>query len=88
MHRALMGVKGQINEAAVFKLASSVGLDVDRLKRDMAASDIDRMLKANESLAKALDIRGTPAFVIGDQIVPGAISLDALRQLIEVARSK
>jgi len=88
MHRALMGLKGQINEAAVFKLASSVGLDVERLKRDMAASDIDRMLKANENLAKALDIRGTPGFVIGNQIVPGAISLDALRQLIEVARQK
>ena len=88
MHRALMSVKGQINEAAVFKLAGSVGLDVERLKRDMAASDIDRMLKANENLAKALDIRGTPGFVIGDQIVPGAISLDALRPLIEVARRK
>jgi protein-disulfide isomerase len=88
MHRALMGVKGQINEAAVFKLASSVGLDLERLKRDMAAPDIDRMLKANANLAAALDIRGTPGFVIGNEIVPGAISLDALKQLIDAARHK
>jgi protein-disulfide isomerase len=88
MHRALMGLKGQINEAAVFKLASSVGLDVERLKHDMAAPDIDRMLKANDNLAKALEIRGTPGFVIGDEIVPGAISLDALKQLIAAARHK
>lgn len=86
MHRVLMSMKGQINEAAVFKAAGSVGLDVERLKRDMAAPEIDRMLKANAKLADALDIRGTPAFVVGDEIVPGAIGLDALRQLIEVAR--
>ena len=88
MHRALMGLKGQINDAAVFKLAGAVGLDVERLKRDMAAPDIDRMLKANVNLADALDLRGTPGWVIGDEIVPGAISLDALKQLIDAARHK
>jgi protein-disulfide isomerase len=88
LHRALMGLKGQMDEAAVFKVASSLGLDVERLKRDMAAPDIDRMLKANGKLAEALDIRGTPGFVIGDEIVPGAVSLDALKQLIDAARHK
>ncbi len=77
-----------MDEAAVFKVASSVGLDVDRLKRDMAAPGIDRMLKANLSLAAALDISGTPGFVIGDEIVPGAVSLDDLKQLIAAARRK
>ena len=86
MHRALMSIKGQIDEAAVFKAAGSVGLDVERLKRDMAAPEIDRMLKANSSLAEALEIRGTPAFVVGDEIVPGAIGLDTMRQLVEAAR--
>ncbi len=87
-HRALMATKGEINEAVVFKVASSIGLDVERLRRDMAAPEIDRMLKANTSLAAALDIRGTPGFVVGDEIVPGAISLDALKQLIAAARRK
>jgi protein-disulfide isomerase len=87
-HRAMMAMKGQINEAAVFKVASSVGLDIERLKRDMAAPDIDRILKANLDLADALDIRGTPGFVIGDEIVPGAVSLDDLKQLIVTARRK
>jgi protein-disulfide isomerase len=87
-HRALMGLKGQINDAAVLKLAGSVGLDVERLKRDMEAPEIDRMLKANLALAEALDIRGTPGFVVGNEIVPGAISLDALKHLIELARNK
>lgn len=86
MHRALMATKGQLNEAAVFKVAGAAGLDVDRLKRDMSAPEIGRMLKVNHKLAEALEIRGTPAFVVGDEIVPGAISLDALKQLVEVAR--
>ena len=75
-------------EAAVLQAAKAAGLDVERLKRDMNAPEIDRMLKANLELAEALDIRGTPGFVIGDEIVPGAISLDALKQMIATARKK
>ena len=88
LHRALMGTKGQLDEATVLKVAQSVGLDGDRLKRDMAAPEIDRALKANLQLAEALDIRGTPGFVIGDEIVPGAIDLETLKGLIAAARRK
>jgi protein-disulfide isomerase len=88
LHRALMGTKGQINEAAIYGAAKSVGIDVERLKRDMEAPEIDSSLQANRQLATALDIRGTPGFVIGDEIVPGAVSVDALRQMIATARSE
>ena len=63
-----------------------MGLDVERLKTDMAAPETDRALKANVKLAEALDIHGTPGFVIGDEIVPGAVGLDELKRLIEAAR--
>ena len=43
-------------------------------------------IESGRSLAEALDIRGTPGFVIGDEIVPGAVSLDELKHLIEAAR--
>ncbi|HEV2337173.1 MAG TPA: DsbA family protein [Stellaceae bacterium] len=87
-HKAMMNTKGEFDEAVVFKVASSIGLDVDRLKHDMAAPEIDRILKANAKLAAALDIRGTPGFVVGNEIVPGAISLEALKKLIDAARQK
>lgn len=87
-HRALMALKGQINETAVFKTAESVGIDVDRLKRDMTAPEIARALKANTELAEALDIHGTPGFVIGDEIVPGAIDLASLKEVIAATRKK
>ena len=86
LHRALMALKGQIDDSVIFQTASGAGLDVAQLKRDMAAPEIDSDLKANFDLAEALDIRGTPGFVIGDEIVPGAVSLDELKQLIEAAR--
>jgi protein-disulfide isomerase len=85
-HRAMMGTTGTIDEAVIYKVAASVGLDVDRLRQDAKAPDVDKELAANIDLGNALDIDGTPAFVVGDQIVPGAISLDELKQMIAGAR--
>jgi protein-disulfide isomerase len=87
-HDAMMAASGQITEDTVYQVADAVGLDVDRLKRDMSSPPIDAVLKANRALAEALDITGTPGFVIGDQIVPGAIELSSLRDLVAGARGK
>jgi protein-disulfide isomerase len=69
-------------------VAASVGLDVDRLKRDMAAPEVAQELKANLALADVLDIHGTPAFIIGDRVVPGAVDLDALKTMVADARKR
>ena len=87
-HDAMMATSGQITDDTVYQVAGAVGLDVDRLKRDMSSPQIDAVLKANHALAEALDITGTPGFVIGDQIVPGAIELSSLRDLVARARGK
>lgn len=85
-HDAMMAAKGQISDDVVYRVAGSVGLDVDRLKRDMESPEIDQAVKANLALAEALDIRGTPGFVIGNHIIPGAVDLDALKDLIAESR--
>jgi protein-disulfide isomerase len=85
-HSAMMATKGQITDEVVYQVAGSVGLDVDRLKRDMGTPEIEQAVKANLALAKALDIHGTPGFVVGEHIVPGAIDLDALKDLVADAR--
>jgi protein-disulfide isomerase len=87
-HTAMMATRGQITEETVYRVAGSVGLDIDRLKQDMAAPEIERELKANLALADALNIRGTPGFIIGDHIVPGALDLDALKNMIADARKQ
>ena len=87
-HHAMMATKGQITDETVYKVAGSVGLDVDRLKQDMSAPEIGQALKTNLALADALNIRGTPGFIIGNHIVPGAIDLDALRNMVAEARKE
>jgi protein-disulfide isomerase len=81
-HRAMMAARGNIDDDAVSRVAKSVGLDIDRLKRDMAAPEIAAAIEANKKLAEALDIDGTPAFVIGDRVVPGEVDLAGLRKLV------
>jgi protein-disulfide isomerase len=85
-HNAMMGTKGQITEETVFRVAGSVGLDVGRLKQDMAAPEIERAIKNNLALADALNIRGTPGFIIGNHVVPGALDLEALKDMVAEAR--
>ena len=81
-HRAMMATRGNTTDATVFQVARSVGLDVERLQRDMAAPDIGKAIASNIRLADTLEINGTPAFVIGERMVPGAIDLAGLQQLL------
>jgi protein-disulfide isomerase len=85
-HTAMMAAKGQITEDTVFKVAGSVGLDIDRLKQDMTAPDIEEAIKKNLALADALNINGTPGFIIGGKVVPGALDIQALKNMIAEAR--
>jgi protein-disulfide isomerase len=87
-HTAMMATTGRIDEAVIYKVAASVGLDVDQLKQDTKSPEIDQLLKANLNLATLLDIDGTPAFVIGEAIIPGALDYDGLQQLIADMRKK
>lgn len=87
-HAAMMAARGNINDETVYRVASSVGLDLDKLKHDMASPEIAQAIKDNLKLADALDIHGTPAFVVGDQVVPGAVDLDALKAMVADARKK
>lgn len=87
-HTAMMARTGHITDAAVYEVAQSVGIDMARLKRDMGSPQVKADLKANRDLAHTLDITGTPAFVIGRHVIPGAISLDDLRQLVADARKE
>jgi protein-disulfide isomerase len=85
-HRAMMAAPGHFDEPTIYKVAANVGLDIDRLKEDMKAPEIEKELKANVDLGNELEIDGTPGFIIGDQIVPGAMSMDELKKLIATAR--
>lgn len=87
-HMAMMTAKGGLDDETIYKLAADAGLDVEKLKTDMAKPEVEAAIKNNHEIAKSLDISGTPAFIIGDKVFPGAIPADALRKAIAEARGK
>ncbi len=85
-NRALYQTRGPIDGGKVLEAAKTVGLDVDRLKADMQNPKISAQLDKNIELARALNINGTPGFVIGETIFASATDLKTLQRLIEKAR--
>lgn len=86
-HDALMK-GGRAGQSSVQKIAARLGIDHDRLKKDMEDPALDAMIRKNYRLADALGIAGTPAFVIGDQVVPGAIGPDQFAAIIREQRAR
>lgn len=87
-HERLMATKGPYTEALLFDVARDIGLDVEQLKRDMEDPEIAAAIRRTQGLARDLGIRGTPAFVIGGRIIPGAADLATLEDAIESERAK
>ena len=85
-HWALMGAEGAFDLAHILEVAGSVGLDTERLAEDMNDPAFDALIERNSGLARALGIRGTPGFVIGERVIGGALPLDEFRAVIADAR--
>ena len=88
-HLALMAASGPIdNEAKVMSIAAEAGLDVAKLKADMLADadTIEKSINSNRALAQSLGINGTPAFVIDDTLVPGAMPYEQLATSVKIIR--
>ena len=81
-HDTLYTFHGPINETSTLDVAAKVGLDVERLTKDMADPAIDAAIKKNIALAEALLISGTPTFVSRKQITPGLVDLEVLKQMM------
>jgi protein-disulfide isomerase len=86
MQRALMTDASAPGPERVRTLAASAGLDVPRLLRDMKSPEVASVLDRNVELARTLHLTGTPSFVIGNQVIPGAVELADLRQAVATQR--
>ena len=81
-HWALLGADGPFDLDYILAVARSVGLDAERLARDMEDPSLDALIERNAILANTLGVRGTPAFVIGDGMIRGALPLKQFRAAI------
>ena len=84
-HVALMAERG-LDEEKVHKVAQGLGLDVEKLKADMQDPEIQKILDRNMKTAEALGIQGTPAFLVDDQMFPGAVGYSALAEAVGKVR--
>jgi len=71
-HRAMLENQGQANEASALRVAEKVGVDMAKLKKDMASPQVQKEIDETRALATKLGIQGTPHFMVADRVIPGA----------------
>lgn len=81
-HQKLFATRGQVDAAAALAAAEAVGGNRVSMMIDMNSSRASDVLQSSYQLADALSISGTPTYIIGDELIPGAVGLDSLRQKI------
>jgi protein-disulfide isomerase len=85
-HQKLLNGRGQVDKARSLAVAKEVGLDMARIERDMASEEAGLSLEESFKLAEKLGLNGTPSYVIGNDVVMGAVGLAALKEKVNTAR--
>jgi protein-disulfide isomerase len=81
-HEALLASHADMTKKEIMKIAVSVGLDARRLEADMANPKWQAVIERNRALAREIGISGTPGFIVGNELVPGWLDLNGLKELI------
>jgi protein-disulfide isomerase len=77
-HQKLLASHGPVGKAEALEVAKDRGADMDKLAKDAGAAGITAGIKESEKLAKSLRVTGTPTYVIGEDVVVGAVGYDEL----------
>lgn len=86
-HQALFTSRGQVDKAAALKAASDLGLNPITLEMGMNSPKVVAVVEQSYRIADKLKITGTPTFIIGEEVIPGAIGLEALKSRIANMRA-
>src|SRR6266540_1231197 len=85
-HQKLLSSRGPADRTHALAAAKEVGLDMARLEKDMASDEVKATIEENMRIAEALGLNGTPSYVVGTEVVVGAVGLTALREKVNTAR--
>jgi protein-disulfide isomerase len=85
-HQKLLGGRGAIDKARALAVAREVGFDMARIEKDMGSDEVKKTIDEDMKLADALGVNGTPSYVVGEEVVVGAVGLDALKEKIAAER--
>ena len=86
-HEALFTSRGQVDKQVALDAAADLGLSPVNLELDMGTEAVSETIQTSYEIAKALNITGTPTYIIGNEIIPGAIGIDELRTRIANMRA-
>jgi protein-disulfide isomerase len=86
-YKKLMSSRGRADQTAALTAAREAGCDMPRLERDLKSSEVTTTLEEVRQLAQILGVSGTPSYVIGDEVLIGAIEISKIRDLIRNARN-
>jgi protein-disulfide isomerase len=85
-HQKLLGGHGPADKAHALAVAKEVGFDMARIEKDMVSDEVKKTIDENMKLADALGVSGTPSYVVGNEVVVGAVGLDELKAKIKAER--
>lgn len=85
-HQKLLAVRGQVGKQQALDAAKETGADMTRLAKDMEAPTVRAAIEENIQLADSLGLTGTPSYVVGDEIVVGAVGFAELKTRIDNVR--
>ena len=82
-----METLGRVNGERAIAVAKDMGLDMDKLQKEVESTETRNALQENMALGDKLSLTGTPAFIIGEAVIPGAVGLEPLKQLVDNVRT-
>src|ERR1700730_6119574 len=85
-HQRLLGGRGQADKARALAAAKEAGFDMARIEKDLASDEVRASIDESMKLAEALGLNGTPSYVVGSDVVIGAVGVDALKEKVNMAR--
>src|SRR5712691_3505040 len=85
-HQKLLGGRGQADKARALAVAKEVGFDIARIEKDISSDEVKAQLEESFKLAEALGLNGTPSYVVGNDVVVGAVGLNTLKEKVNSAR--
>jgi predicted DsbA family dithiol-disulfide isomerase len=85
-HQKMFASRGQVDRARALAVVREIGFDVARVERDLKSDEVRLTIEESAKLAEVLGINGTPTYVVGEEVVVGAVGTQRLRTAINVAR--
>jgi protein-disulfide isomerase len=81
-HQKLLTTRGQIGKAQALAVAKEMGADMGKLDRDLANPDVKAGIQEVMQMADGLNLTGTPSWIVGKEVVVGAVGYDDLKSKI------